>query len=110
MTGIFDGMAGVLNSVFGAPVSHTPQGQASRTIDAVFRKEPDTVTDREGHDYLIAVPTLRVLKADAASISRGDEIEPGDGAKYVVLNQQPSGSPASDAFVVFELEEDQANV
>jgi hypothetical protein len=110
MTALFDGLAGLLNDVFGSAVTHTPQGGSSRVIKAVFRDEPESVTDREGYQYLVTVPTLRVLKADAADIARDDTIEPGNGVTYIVLNAQPNGSPASDAFVIFELEKEQADV
>lgn len=110
MTGIFDGLAALLNDVFGSAVTHTPQGGEARVIQAIFRDEPETVTDREGNQYLVTAPTLRVQKADADLIAREDQIEPGNGITYIVLNAQPDGSPASDAFVIFELEKDQADV
>lgn len=110
MTALFDGLAGLLNDVFGAPVTHTAPDEDPRVIQAVFREAPETETDREGYPYLVIVPTLRVLKADAVGISHDDIIEPGNGSRYLVKNRQPDGSPAADAFVVFELEKDLSNV
>lgn len=104
MTGLFDGMAGVLNDMFGASVSHTPAGGATVQITGVFRLEQVRVADETGGEYLDMRPLLRVLPDVAAGLSRGGQIEPGDGHAYKILARQPSGSPASDAFVVFELE------
>lgn len=105
MTGIFDGMAGVLNGVFGAPVAHLPVVGAPVTMRGIFREQPIEVADEDGRAILIIAPTLRVRKADAATIATRDEIEPGNGKTYTVENRHPSGSPANDAFVIFELEE-----
>lgn len=102
---VFDGLAGVLNGMFGATVSHTPQGQAAVDIEAVFREEPIAVTDDDGRDVLIVAPTLRVQKPTADTIAAKDTIAPGNGRTYRVVNRHPNGSPAADAFVIFELEE-----
>lgn len=104
MTGLLDGMAGVLSDMFGAPVSHTPAGGSAVQITGVFRQEQVRIADETLGEYLDMRPLLRVLPDVAAGISRGDTIAPGDGQTYKVLARQPSGSPALDAFVIFELE------
>jgi hypothetical protein len=101
---LFDGMAGILNDVFGAPVTHTPAGGSPVTLQAIFRREPITTVDREGFEALVVSPTLQVPLPQANDVQRGDTVVPGDGQPYRIINRHPSGSPAGDAFVVFELE------
>lgn len=105
MTGIFDGMAGVLNGVFGAPVTHYPAAGGSAVLQGVFREDPVEVLADERGTILIEAPTLRLLRDDALSVARGDTIDPGRGKTYRVLNRLTAGSPASDGFWTFELEE-----
>jgi hypothetical protein len=105
MSTLFDGMAGILNDALGALVTHTPSGGAARSIRAVFRREPTSTSDDDGREILVMAPTLRVQISDATAIARGDAIDIADGAQYIVLNRQPTRSPAADAFVIFELEE-----
>lgn len=104
MTSIFDGMAGVLNSVFGAPVWYLPQSGGGWHVHSVFREEPVEVNDAEGAAILILAPTWKVPANLATAIARGDMIEPGNGKRYTVVNRLPGGSPAVDAYVMFELE------
>ena len=52
----------------------------------------------------MVTPTLEVQKPTADDIARGDEIAPDDGNTYLVVARQHGGSPAGDAFVLFELE------
>lgn len=102
---VFDGMAGVLGDALGTSVMHLPvQGQSS-SIQAVFREGPVRVLDEDGGFVLTTFPSLKVQEPLAASLQRKDRIDPGNGKIYEILNSQPSGSPASDAFVIFELEE-----
>lgn len=109
MTSVFDGITGVLNDVFGAPVQHTPAGGSARTIQAVLRREPFDIQDQDGNDLRVIGSTLKVRKADAVGIARGDQIQSVDGT-FVVLASTPDGSPASDAFVIFDLEQETSNV
>jgi len=102
---IFDGMAGILNGVFGDPVTHTPAGGAGTTIQAVFREGPVQVLDDDSRVILSVTPTLKVQRPVDEALSRRDLIQPGNGKTYQIVNDQPNGSPASDAFVFFELEE-----
>lgn len=105
MTGVFDGLASVINRTFGATVTHTPDGGAAREIRAIFREEPVGIPDDDGREVLDFAPVLSAQKADAAGINRGDKIALADGREWRVLNAQINGSPAADAFTVFELEE-----
>ncbi len=105
MTSVFDGMAGLLNVTFGGPVIHTPEIGPQVTIQAQFRKRPIEVLDRDGVAMLMMHPSLRVPEPVASAIKDGDHIVPASGVIYRVLNRHPSGSPAADAAVIFELRE-----
>lgn len=107
MTGIFDGMAGVLNDVFGSPVMHMSNATGVQaTIQGIFRRDPISVADEDGREFLVHSPSLRVPRPEAEGIVSGDMINVADGAWFLVLNKQGyAASPASDALVVFELEE-----
>lgn len=104
MTSIFDGMAGVLNSVFGAPVMYLPQTGEPRAVQSVFRESPITVSGPDGGDVLIVAPTWKVPRNLLPEVRRNDQIEVSGGRLFKVLNQIGSGSPASDAFIIYELE------
>lgn len=101
---VFQGVAGVLTTVFGAPVSYLPNGGASRNIRSMFRETPVEAQNAEGNSVLILAPTWRVERHLAPEVARGDRIQPGNGKTYKIKNVWPSGSPASDAAVICELE------
>lgn len=101
---LFDGMTGILADVFGAPVTWTPRNAPPVSLRAVFRETPVRVPTEDGGETLTVSPTLTVQRPAADSIVRGDTIEPGNGRSYRVIAPFPSGSPAVDAFVIFELE------
>jgi len=104
MTGIFDGLARVVNATFGGPVTVIPAGGAEKDIQAIFREEPYEKFDEFGEGSVATVrATLGVLKADAALLAEGDKIQPGNGKTYELSAPLPDGSPASDAFVQFDL-------
>lgn len=103
MTSLFEGMAGLLNDMFGGPVLHLPQSGGQVMIQAVFREEPVTISDADGRDVLIVAPTLRVPQDIADGMARKDRVEV-DGRAYVILNRIPTASPASDRFIMFQLE------
>lgn len=109
MTSVFDGMAGVLNGVFGAPVVYQPAYGPAQTVQAVFRAEPIEVAGSDGHAVLIVAPTLRVQRNILPDIGRGDHVVPSvasaRGKTFKVINMIPTASPAGDAFWVCELEE-----
>lgn len=104
MTRVFDGMAGVINRTLGGSVTVDPAGTATQ-IQAMFRRESVVVLndydDGGVQDY---VPRLHVQIADLGFLSRGTIIDPGDGHTYVVLKNEHHPSPASDRFVVFDLQ------
>lgn len=101
---VFDGMAGALNSVFGAPA--TISGSFAGTIQAVFREVPTEDQIGDGRPFVVVTPILRVLKSTAALV-KGDVVAPSEtpGRTFTVLQSLPSGSPATDAFVTYSLEE-----
>lgn len=106
MAGPFDGMAGALNQMFGAPVTYQPQGGGQLTVQSIFREEPLTVTGEDGRDVLIQAPTWKVPQNLALGMARGDLIQPDPaGPFYRIVNRLPTGSPAFDRFVLFDLEE-----
>jgi hypothetical protein len=104
MTGVFGGMAGALNVMFGGPIFYIPLTGAPRFIKSVFRETPITVTGPDGGDVLIVAPTWRVPKVLLSDAARGDQVEVSDGRRFKVLNQIPSGSPAADAFMLYQME------
>lgn len=108
MTGIFDGLAGICESVFGGVVTHIPDGGAGipTEIMGAFRETP---VDLPGADDMGALRwvevSLAVREPVALTLVEGDTIEPGNGKSYRVKpGAQPSGSPASDRFWNFSLE------
>jgi len=108
MTGIFDGMAGVLNDVLGAPVTIRPiEAGGFLTAQAIFRKDPIEVQSEDGEPVLILSPTLKLRRDLVPTIERGDLVETtlAPGQQYRVVNTLPSGSPAADGFIICELEE-----
>ena len=109
MTTVFDGMAGVLNSVLGAPVSVYLRGAELRQMQAYFRMQPMEAAQDDGGSVLVQMPMLEVPKTDADQMRRGDIVLLSDGQQFKVLSRNPNGSPASDAFIAFALEEDHAD-
>lgn len=108
MAGVFDGVAGVLTGVFGAPVVYQPKsGAAPVTISAVFRRRPILVQDQSGGDVWVLSPTMRVRRDLLPAIARGDLVQPSTvpGKTFRVLNRLPDISPAADGFLMVELEE-----
>lgn len=105
MSDVFNGMAGLLNGIFGKPVTVTPvSGGDARTIRGVFRREPMEIDGEDGFPVLVLSPALKVPETEM--LKRGDIVEPSaaPGSRYLVQNSQPSPSPASDRFVIYELE------
>lgn len=102
---LFDGVAGLLSDVFGDPVTYLPQAGGTQSVVSVFRRQPTEGVDSDGHPVLILAPTWRVRSDLVPGVKRGDQIRPGDGRLYEVMNVQPSGSPGSDAFFICELYE-----
>ena len=107
MPAIFDGMAGVLNAVFGAPVTITRAGQSAVTVQAVFREMPVEDEAADGRTFLSITPTLKLQKTAIAALAKGDLVAPASSAPrtFKVLQFFPGASPAADAFVTYLLEE-----
>lgn len=101
---LLDGMAELLTGVFGAPVSFQPIAGPARVVQSVFREDPITVGGSDGGDVLIEAPTWRVPKTALINALRLDRIQVADGRVFQILNKIGTGSPAADAFVVYELE------
>lgn len=108
MTSIFDGLAGTLSGIFGAPIIYMPQGLPARSVQSVFRASPVEVTASDGQILRIDAPTWRVCRNLVPQIARGDMISvPGRGIfKLMVIHN--SGSPAEDAFALCELHAEEA--
>ncbi|WP_041527107.1 head-tail joining protein [Paracoccus aminophilus] len=104
MTGIFDGMAGILADVVGTSITYHPASGAARDIQSVFREAPIEVEGADGHEVLITAPTWRVSRAIVPDVRRGDRIAVSGGRIFRVMAVHPTASPAMDAFVVCELQ------
>lgn len=104
MTGLFDGVAGLLSDVFGSTVTLASQAGFSSQIQAVIRSEPVPLVAPDGRTTLDMRPEMRVTSGIAAEICSGDSIITASGKAYRIVARQPSGSPAADAMVIFDLE------
>lgn len=106
MPSVFDGMTGVLNAVFGAPVLYLPAGGAAVGVQSVFREAPIEQLTEDGGSVWSVTPVWIVPNTEvvARGIARGDQIEPGNGKRYILLKPMTSGSPADDRFITFSLE------
>lgn len=106
MTSLFNGMAGVLGAVFGAPVTYRPQSGPAVVVQGVFRRQPIEVAGENGEPVWIMQPSLRVQRDLVPLIRRGDLIEPSieAGAVYRIVNRPETASPAPDGFIVCALE------
>ena len=104
---LFDGAAGTLSDIFGAPVTYTPPGGQAQIVQAVFRRAPVEIIGADGHPIWIMAPTLRVRRDVLPGIARGDLVQPSidSGVTYRVVDRQRTVSAASDGFIVCELEE-----
>jgi hypothetical protein len=107
MTRVFDGMATVLNGTFGGAVIFTPRDGAPRTVQATLREGPLEVSGGDGPPIVILAPTVQVPKTILPEVRKGDRFAAVSTPDkiYVVVNNIPSGSPATDAMIICELEE-----
>jgi hypothetical protein len=98
-------MAGLLNDVFGGPVTLTdPATSVATTVQAMFRDEPIEVESENGGSVIIDLPSLRVPKTVAPSIRRGLLVTVPDGRRFKIESIIRSGSPADDRFIICTLE------
>lgn len=101
---LFDGMSGLLNDTFGGPVLCWTEWGQEYAIQAVFRRDPVEVETDDGTVVLISQPTLKVPQSLAGDLARGILIE-AEKEKFRIVNRHLlRASPASDRFLVFELE------
>lgn len=103
---VFDGMTGVLDEAFGAPVTWTAAPAGPVTISGVFREEVLDEAIADGRPDTLAVPMLRVRKT-VALLAKGHLVQPSaaPGRSFTVLRVIPASSPAADAFLLYILEE-----
>ena len=103
MTGIFDGMSGILSEVLGSRITYFPQDGSSRQIQSIFRDTPIEVEGADGQLVRIDAPTWRVRRDLAPDLRRDDRITLSDGRSFRVMVVHSLGSPARDAFQLCEL-------
>lgn len=99
---IFDGVAGALNSTFGAPVTIYPGGGAGAEIRAVFRHELREISDDEGGVTLSREAVFKAQVGDVETLAPGDQVDI-NGVSYRVSHREPNANPASDRFETFIL-------
>lgn len=104
MTRLFDGMAGVLAGVLGAPVTYTPAGGSARSVQSILRRAPLRVSGPDVVDELVVAPTWRVRADLVPEIARDDTVTDALGTLRIV-NIWPQGSPGADAHLICELED-----
>lgn len=101
--GIFDGMTGLLDAVFGDTVTVIPIGGEAREVVAVFREAPFAV-ENDGVAFTTVLPTLSADRRLIEDLVDGGVVEPNTGVRYRCLSALPTGSPAVDARLTIELE------
>ncbi|WP_370576789.1 hypothetical protein [Paracoccus sp. PAR01] len=104
MTRIFDGMTGILSGVLGGMVTYSPAGGTGRDLRSIFREAPIEVEGADGQIVRIEAPTWRVGRDLAPEVRRGDQITVPDGRTFTVMVVHPTGSPASDAYLICEMQ------
>ena len=104
MTRIFDGMSGILSGVLGGTVTYLPAGGPGRDLGSIFRESPIEVEAADGQIVRIDAPTWRIGRNLAPEARRGDRITVPDGRTFQIMVVHPTGSPASDAFLICELQ------
>ena len=107
MTGVFDGMAGVLNGVLGASVTIHPGGGAGQIIQAVLREKQVEVADEHGEAVLDTLPVLKAQTGDVTLLVPDDLVIGSDGVRWIVRYRVPSDSPAADRFETFVLRKEE---
>lgn len=104
MTGLFDGLPGLLNEVFGSPVTWGPQGGTPVTLRATLRQTPVAVAAGDGGSVLVSDAVLRVPRDAAGGMRAGDLITLPSGQSWRIESRIPGGGPGIDHFVDFTLE------
>jgi hypothetical protein len=103
---VFDGLTGVLDATFGAPVTITPKAGAPATVIGQFRENAREVLDPSGNVQVIDTPTLQVRRPLPAAVAVGARVEPSTrpGEVWRIRGIHRDRSPAADAYAVIELE------
>lgn len=96
-------MAGILADVLGSSVTYSPRVGSPVVVQSIFREEPIEVVGGDGRPVLITSATWRAPR-DQVQGERGDTILLLDGRRFRIMNQAPTGSPAADAFTIYEME------
>ena len=105
MTGLFDGVTGLLADTFGVPVTWSPPDAGPVIVQSIFRRVPVEVEGVNGEAVLGMTPIWRVRRGDLPRAPRRDDrISPGDGQTYRITAVQEGGSPAGDRLITCELE------
>ena len=107
MSSPLDGMGRIQNVLFGASVTLTNLVGVPTVLTAVFRERPIDIMVDDGRPMTVVTPSLSVRRDLVPGIARGWIVAPAAVAPrtFRVLRPWPSGSPASDAFIICELEE-----
>lgn len=103
---IFDGLSGVLNATFGAPVTITPPAGAPWTGEGMFRDSPVEDIAALGRPYGTNIYTLQIPRPLPDAAVNGATVEPSirPGESFVIIGIYHDRSPAADAFAIIELE------
>jgi hypothetical protein len=104
MTDLFDGVAGMLNDTFGAPVTVRNAAGVARTIQAIFRYEPVEIFGEDDATTPVNRPVLVVPKSIAGELAFGESVKVGEQRFTVVSSEPTQQSPAEDAFLRYYLE------
>lgn len=105
MTSIFNGMAGVINTVLGAPVTYAPPAGDPVSLHSIFRETPIEVATEEGGSVLTSGPSWQVRRDLISGVpAKGAVLTTADGRQWKILNYLISRSVAVDAFYLCELE------
>lgn len=106
MTSVFDGMSGVLNDVFGAPLTVTLVAGGGVDVRGILRDREIEVAGEDGEPVVTVQPTLRIPRSDFTDqMGEDDTVEQG-ARRYRVLYRVPPESPADDRLETFVLRKD----
>lgn len=105
MTRIFDGIADILNGVFGDTVTVTPSGGSPTDVQGIFRDADVPVINESGVETISDFPTLVLHRTDAVPLIPGGIVDPGNGHTYLCVADMDGGSPDPRGFVTIQLEE-----
>lgn len=102
---VFDGLAGTLNAVFGAPVTITPPVGLAVTAKGILRELPQFEDDPDRRGHFVPQFAMQIPKPVPSALVKGATVTQASGRTFKVLGVFPDRSPAADAFMVAHLEE-----